>query len=185
MKITMCSIWQYRFSTGIPKMEKFEEYDSTWGHWKSQLRVGEPFSTWLRVFFSVHCLLLAVQRKECFENSVFLYLSVSSLPQSEEWLENKRLPETLPSFIHSETSTIIQTSFHPRLKETQQIYFPVPLLHLTLTLSVSRESQISSFLWKLQPLHNQWTVNDKNGTSRDENRKIFRPAQSSRDAESV
>lgn len=44
-------------------------------------------------------------------------LSVSLLPQNEEWLENIRLPETLPSFIHSAqaTCTIIKTSFHPKL----------------------------------------------------------------------
>lgn len=98
MKIIIHSIWHYEFSTGIPKMEKIEEYGSTCGHWKSQLRVGEHFSTWL-TFFSVHCLHLAVQRKKSFENSVFLCLFVSSLPC--EWgMAGECVSRWNPFFIH-------------------------------------------------------------------------------------
>lgn len=57
------------------------------------------------------------------------------------------------------------------------ISIPVPLLHLALTLSILWDSRISSFLRKRQPLYNRWAVNDKNGTSGDENRKLFRVAQ--------
>lgn len=163
-----------------------------------------------RIWFNMRTLKESIESRRAFQHmaNILLLCSLFSSGSSEKgelWEQRVSVPLCIftssewemagkyvspwnSSFIHPFSTGDLRyhpNIFSPRLKETQQSSFPLPLLHLILTLSVSRDSQISSFLWKLQPRHNRWTVNDKNGTSRDENRKIFRPAQSSRDAELV
>lgn len=57
--------------------------------------------------------------------TVSLYLSVSSLRRNEEWLENMRLPEILPSFIHSAQATSLSSKhlFTPGLRNHNQVLF--------------------------------------------------------------